>query len=167
MNQLSRLDPLRTSDGAPNPDRRPRVLVAEDDREMRRLVVEALAQDGYDVAEVRDGVELLAQVGSSVLFGGFGSVREPPDLIVTDVRMPGLTGLTVLEGLRRAGGAVPVVVITAFGDDETHRVARENGAVAVFDKPFDLDDLRTIVLHALRGPGSPRASVANTRDAPR
>jgi len=129
---------------------RPRVLVAEDDREMRRLVVEALTADGCDVAEVCDGVELLAQVGSSVLFGGFGSTREPPDLIVTDVRMPGLTGLTVVEGLRRAGVAVPVVVITAFGDDETHRVALEHGAVAVFDKPFDLDDLRTIVQHALR-----------------
>lgn len=119
---------------------------------MRRLVVEALSADGYDVAEVSDGVELLARVGSSVLFGGFGSIREPPDLIVTDVRMPGLTGLTVLEGLRRAGGTVPVVVITAFGDDETHRIAYQSGAVAVFDKPFDLDDLRTIVLHALRPP---------------
>ena len=147
--------PCAGSEGALVRKRRPRVLVAEDDREMRRLVVEALTDDGYDIAEVCDGVELLAQVGSSVLFGGFGSTREPPDLIVTDVRMPGLTGLTVLEGLRRAGGDVPVVVITAFGDEETHRVALENGAVAVFDKPFDLDDLRTIVLHALR----PRAAA--------
>lgn len=147
-------NPLRSVHPHASPERRPRVLVAEDDREMRRLVVEALSEDGYDVAEVCDGVELLAQVGSSVLFGGFGSTRPPPDLIVTDVRMPGLTGLTVIEGLRRTGTGVPVVVITAFGDEETHRIAHENGAVAVFDKPFELDDLRAVVLDTLGPPGA-------------
>ena len=57
------------------------------------------------------------------------------------------------QGCLRIGGDVPVVVITAFGDDETHQIAYQNGAVAVFDKPFDLDALRTIVLHALRRTG--------------
>lgn len=130
--------------------RRPRILVAEDDREMRRLLVEALREDGYAVDEAPDGVELLAHIGSSVLFGTFGSVRQPPDLIVTDVRMPGLTGLTVLAALRESGENVPVIVITAFGDDETHRFAHQHGAVAIFDKPFDLLDLRTAIADVLQ-----------------
>ncbi|MFN7954535.1 MAG: response regulator [bacterium] len=139
-----------TSADATGSERARRILVAEDDREMRRLLVEALREDGYEVDEAPDGVELLAHIGSSVLFGTFGSVREPPDLIVTDVRMPGLTGLTVLAALRESGETVPVIVITAFGDDETHRFAHEHGAVAIFDKPFDLVDLRAAIDAVLR-----------------
>ncbi len=147
----SRHGPTSIDASAPdNGDRkRPRILVAEDDREMRRLLVEALREDGYTVDEAPDGVELLAHIGSSVLFGTFGSVRRPPDLIVTDVRMPGLTGLTVLAALRGTGESVPVIVITAFGDEETHRLAQQHGAVAIFDKPFDLVDLRTAIADVL------------------
>jgi CheY-like chemotaxis protein len=63
------------------------------------------------------------------------------DLVISDVRMPGLTGIEILEGMYKHKGFPPVVLITAFGDEETHEQAHRLGAVAMFDKPFDIDEL--------------------------
>jgi len=118
-----------------------RVLVAEDDDDMRQLVVRALRDEGFYVEEVRSGWELLEYVGSCILDGR----GEPPlDLIVSDVRMHGVTGLDVLAGLRETDWATPVILLTAFGDAELHAEARRLGALAVFDKPFDFRDLRRL-----------------------
>ncbi len=61
--------------------------------------------------------------------------------------MPGWNGLAVLQHLRREDWAMPFIVITAFGDEDTHQEASRLGAAAVFDKPFDVDDLRTAVFN--------------------
>jgi DNA-binding NtrC family response regulator len=63
------------------------------------------------------------------------------DAIVSDIRMPGTSGLAILEGLNECQSAMPVILITAFGDRDTHERARQLGVVAVFDKPFDMADL--------------------------
>lgn len=68
----------------------PRVLLAEDDSDMRRLVARALRRQGYDVVELRDGQDLLGYLRSSMLRPG---QFPPPDLVVSDVRMPRVTGL--------------------------------------------------------------------------
>jgi len=120
------------------------VLVAEDDREMRVLVADALRRDGYQVTEAESGSQLAEILGTDLLGGHEGS---PIDLIISDIRMPGFSGLAVLRHLRRADWAMPFILITAYGDDETHQEARRLGAAAVFDKPFDVDDLRTLVLN--------------------
>lgn len=118
-----------------------RVLLAEDDHEMRRLLVATLRREGCDVIEARTGVQLSEQIA-------LAHEQDPPsiDLIISDVRMPGRSGLDVLGGLRRSERTTPVILITAFGDPETHAQAHRLGALAVFNKPFDLDDLRTLVL---------------------
>jgi len=67
-----------------------------------------------------------------------------PDLIVSDVRMPGWSGLDLLRFLRHRRSAIPVVLITAFGDRDTHERAARLGA-AVLDKPFALADLRRAI----------------------
>jgi len=126
--------------------RPPRVILAEDDLEMRSMLAESLRRDGYQVVEAADGRALEALIRSSFHATPQG---EPVDLIVTDVRMPGCSGLSVLEAVREAHWAIPVIVITAYGDEATHDEARQLGAVAVFDKPFDLDDLRTAVLNTV------------------
>ena len=120
----------------------PCVLVAEDDTRMRELLADTLRRDGHEVIEARDGAELLDYIGELHL-----SPRgDPPiDLIITDVRMPTLSGIDVLAELRWADWAIPVIVITAFGDADLHAEAKRLGAAAVFDKPFDLDDIRTAV----------------------
>jgi CheY-like chemotaxis protein len=124
--------------------RPPCILVAEDDEDIRTLIAIALRRDGYDVIEARTGAELLEHIGSSMLFG---DAFPPPDVIVSDVRMPGFTGLEVLAGLRDANWHTPILLITAYGNDETYEEAARLGASGVFDKPFDMDDLRTAILN--------------------
>jgi DNA-binding response OmpR family regulator len=119
-----------------------RVLVGEDDLEMRRLVVQALRRDGYEVDEAGDGAALLELLRDRVASG------EPIHLVISDIRMPGCTGLQVLERLRSANDRVPVILMTAFGDDETRALAQRRGAV-LFDKPFLIDDLRKAVGYLL------------------
>jgi DNA-binding response OmpR family regulator len=124
----------------------PRILVAEDDSDMRRLVVEALRRDGYDVISVKDGGRLLVTLAHEFVDeSGTGLA----DLLVSDVRMPVCSGLQILEQLRAARWRTPVILMTAFGDSFMREHALELGAV-LFDKPFDLDDLRTAVACLLR-----------------
>ncbi|HLK40517.1 MAG TPA: response regulator [Polyangiaceae bacterium] len=128
----------------PEPDRR--ILVAEDDPEMRCLVAEALREDGYVVLEVQDGGRLLV----TLAHGWVGRGGEKlVDLVVSDVRMPVCTGMQILEQMRAARWAVPVILMTAFADAETLRRARSLDAL-VFVKPFELDDLRVAVGRLLR-----------------
>jgi two-component system response regulator (stage 0 sporulation protein F) len=130
------------------------VLLAEDDAELRSLLTDALRKDGCDVIEARDGAEAIGQL-ESALFGErwLGSMPppRPPDVIVSDVRMPGFTGLEVLGAVRGAQLRTPVILITAFGAADTHAQAHQLGVTAVLDKPFDVDDLRRLVRSALAG----------------
>jgi len=112
---------------------------------MLRLIVEALRTDGYEVQEARDGGRLLVQ-----LTHGPRCDYEQVDLIVSDVRMPICTGLQVIEALRAAHCFVPVILMTAFGDQQTRRQAGLLGAV-LFDKPFAIGDLRATVADLLAG----------------
>ena len=120
-----------------------RVLVADDDDDMRALMVGTLQRDGYSVMEARDGGELL-----EMLRDGLDDAGLRPDIVVTDVRMPRLSGLGVLQELKRAHMHLPVIVVTVFGDDSMHIVARRLGAVGVLRIPFDVDDFRTAVVNA-------------------
>lgn len=112
------------------------VLVAEDDPDSRQLVVEALREEGYQVIEVQDGRQL-----SRCLSDMKGKLCPRPDLVISDIRMPGHTGLDVLAALRESDWAMPVILITAFGDQETHEEAHRLGAATVLNKPFDLEDM--------------------------
>jgi len=119
------------------------VLVADDDDELRALVVETLRSDGYLVVEARDGAEML-----SFLVSTAEDPETRPDVIVTDVRMPKLSGLGVLQELRHAQIPLPVILMTGFSPTSVEVVAKRLGAVGVLRKPFDVDDLRTAVMIA-------------------
>lgn len=116
------------------------VALIEDDAAMRSLLADVLRAEGYLVDEFPDGLVWL-EAWKGTLDG-----RQAEDrwqVIVCDVRMPGLDGLSVL---RIAAGLTgdrmpPVIVITAFGDEDLYAEARRSGAAAVLDKPFRLDDL--------------------------
>ena len=125
-----------------------RLLVAEDDPAFRYLLASSLRADAHDVVTVSNGVELLDALGSSMIPGWGASIF---DLVLSDVRMPGWNGLDALISLGHGPSLPPVVFITAFGDDELHARALRAGAVAVFDKPIDIDDLRAFVCEFLRG----------------
>jgi len=123
------------------------VLLADDDTDMRHMIARSLRRAGYSVVEVEDGTQLLEHLGDDLLESRY----QEPDLIVSDIRMPGVTGLEMLGNLRRSDWAMPVVLITAFGDDQTHEESKRLGATLV-DKPFELDEL----LHAVRAILPPR-----------
>jgi DNA-binding NtrC family response regulator len=120
----------------------PRILLAEDDYELRRLLSEVLREAGYDIVEAKDGHQLRDRLDySRLLFED----RYDFDLIVSDIRMPGLTGLDALSSLPRRVVVPPVILITAFGDRDAFRQAAAIGAIAFFDKPIDLDEFRRFV----------------------
>jgi DNA-binding response OmpR family regulator len=130
----------------PNPGeaqrlRRARILVAEDDLEMRRLVIESLRADGHDAVDVSDGGQLLMQLTSLYRLR---PDPDPIDMVVTDIRMPVCNGLEIVQGLRDADWTTPVVIMTAFGDIETRTRATRLGAV-LLNKPFKMTMLRAVV----------------------
>ena len=139
-----------------------RIIVADDDRELRRMLASRLRDDGYQVEQVGTGFELLARLS-----------RPPPsgeyDLIISDVRMPGLSGLEVLavqHSPRRVHAwHTPVILISAFSDDDTYDAADRLGAV-LFDKPFDLDDFHTCVINMLSPLGSESSGARRIRWRP-
>ena len=115
----------------------PRILLAEDDDEMRRLLAQALCAAGYEVIQCRHGMDFLKRLESFIISKGTLDF----ELIISDILMPGLTGLEILEDLHDYKGFPPMILITAFGDENIHRKAKQLGAAAMFDKPFEIDDL--------------------------
>jgi len=129
----------------------PSILLAEDTNEMREVIALRLRQQGYSVTECCNGAELIAELADY-----FGNVSADArkrrfDLIISDIRMPGVFGLSVVEGGSEYRNFPPTILITAFGDEETHERARQFGVTAVLDKPFDMNDLLTKVRDALAG----------------
>jgi CheY-like chemotaxis protein len=137
------------NDEAPPPFRRAahpkRVLVAEDDAAMRDLLLLVLSERGYAVECVSSGSQLIRMLSER---RPDGSLCEPFDLIVTDVRMPGVSGLDAIDLLRRSGGITPVIAVTAFPHDATRNRAQRL-EIRLLAKPFDLDSLRDAVEAAL------------------
>lgn len=111
---------------------------------MRCLLALALRADGFEVIEVTNGGELMDRIAQ--LVPGRPAAHRKVDLIITDLRMPVASGLDAVFQLRQVDRTTPVILITAFGDDETHAAA-ERLSAHVFDKPFDLEDLRMAALN--------------------
>jgi CheY-like chemotaxis protein len=135
----ARAAPPLASAGRRSP--RARVLIAEDDWAFRELLLWAFESDGYEAHAVASGPALLDTLASSLLPG---SGVEAFDVVISDIRMPGWSGLPALEELCRSRMLPPIVAITAFGSEEVHERAERAGAVVVLDKPFDIADLTAL-----------------------
>jgi two-component system response regulator (stage 0 sporulation protein F) len=128
-----------------------KVFVADDDEPMREAVAESLRAVGHLVVEARDGAELL-----ELLRGAADSPLLRPDVIVADLRMPKVSGLGVMAALQRGRCHVPVLVITGLAGERVQTVARQMGATAVLQKPFEADDLLSAVQNAAAIRPTPR-----------
>jgi DNA-binding response OmpR family regulator len=111
-----------------------RILIIEDDAEMRSLLMDFIVEEGFGVDSVDNGSEAFRRV-----------VRESFDIIITDIRMPGLTGLDILPGLKKLRPEASIIVITAFGSEEVFHKSLERGADAYLEKPIHLNKLRTLI----------------------
>jgi two-component system, response regulator, stage 0 sporulation protein F len=131
-----------------------RILLAEDAEEMRAVLALRLRQQGYSVTECRNGAELLSEL-KDYLEGIPGDKAQPHyDLIISDIRMPGVFGTSVVDGAAESRDFPPTILITAFGDEETHARAGRGNVAAVLDKPFDVDVLLGAVRDALSRPAT-------------
>ena len=119
----------------------PLAIVAEDDDAARRLVAIWLESVGFCVHASPDGVALLECLDALDRAGAL----DEPFLIVTDIDMPKLDGLSALALFRPRFPDAVVVVVTAFGDSRVRQRAEALGATAFLDKPFTLGDLREVV----------------------
>jgi CheY-like chemotaxis protein len=124
---------------------RPRIVIAEDDAEMRQSLLDALGEDDYELTEVDSGIALCELLRSAK------RLSELPSLIISDVRMPGLNGLAVVQAVRSWGWRIPIVLITAYATEQMLNEAFQLGATALLCKPFELEDLRSAIACLLPG----------------
>ena len=122
-------------------DDRSVVCIVDDDASLRRSLRNLLMSVGFRV-ETFQSAELFLE----------SAHRENPGCVVLDLRMPGMSGLDLLRQLAASGSRIPVIILTAHGDDETRRQSLQAGAVAFLEKPFQsaalLDAVRTALSSA-------------------
>jgi CheY-like chemotaxis protein len=112
-----------------------RVIVADDDDELREVVCELVSGLQVEVEAAASGSDL----------GVLLSSDRTADLLITDVRMPWVTGLQVAAAVRNAGLFMPIIVITAFPDEAIRSTVDGLGSAVLLAKPFSKDDLLSLV----------------------
>src|SRR5271155_180179 len=112
----------------------PTILIVEDEAKMRRLLELNLGEDGFTTLSAGD-----AEAGLKL------SRENTVDLVVTDLKLPGMNGLDFLQAIKRQNAALPVVVMTAFGTVETAVEAMKAGASDYVLKPFSLSEMRMVI----------------------
>lgn len=117
---------------------KPRILIVDDEENLRRVTQLRLQQAGYEVATAPDGDSALALLQ-----------KAPQDLVITDLRMPGISGLDLLRSVKDAYPETIVVVFTAFGTIESAVEAMKEGAYDYLIKPVNADALKMVVTRAL------------------
>jgi len=120
----------------------PHILIVEDQPVTAWALAEGFTDDGHTIDTFASAEEAGAWLAQSTA-----------DLVIADVRLPGMTGLAFARALRRSGARVPVILVSAYGEPASATVLRRAGVVACFTKPFRMDLLRAAVRRAL----APRA----------
>jgi two-component system response regulator FlrC len=115
-----------------------RLLIVDDDASMRMALYESLSSCGYEVETAENGMDALAKFKNGRFAG-----------VVTDMRMPKMSGMDVLRGVKRISPQTPVILITAYGTVNTAVEAMKEGAAEFIMKPFSLDDLEFAVKNVL------------------
>jgi two-component system response regulator PilR (NtrC family) len=123
----------------PRPARKtPRILIVDDERSMRELLGIVLKREGYDVVCAENGKSALAVLE-----------RDPIDLLISDIKMPDMSGVNVLKAAKQIDKEILAIMITAFASTETAVEAMRLGACDYLAKPFDVDELKMKVREKL------------------
>ncbi len=125
-----------------------RVLIVDDESSMREMLSIALGDEGWEVRAARDGEEALAMLG-----------KQPVDVVVSDIRMPGLDGVELLRQVRKQSPHTEVILITAHASTDTAVEAVRLGAYDYVTKPFDVEELKVTLRHALEQQALQRENV--------
>jgi len=124
-----------------------KTLIVDDNRDLGELTSEILKERGFRVNIAFDGESAVAKIK-----------KQPYDLMLLDYRLPGISGLTVLEKTQQIRPNLRTIMISAFGDDSTRARAKELGAYAFLDKPFNIDGLVKVVKKTLNKGKHPNLS---------
>ncbi|MFY4730498.1 sigma-54-dependent transcriptional regulator, partial [Nitrospira sp. BLG_2] len=134
--------PIRKLEEAGDPERSmsdvPSILVVDDDHRNRDMLTEALSQAGFAVDAAGDGVEALSKANEATY-----------DAVLSDIRMSPLSGLDLLDFLRKTMPEMPIVLLTAFGSVDTAIQAMKQGAYNYITKPVNLEELVLTMTHAV------------------
>jgi excisionase family DNA binding protein len=137
-------------------DERPRILVVDDEPDVCNIVSKTLAMAEYDVHTVMDGPSAIEQLR-----------KTQYDLLVTDLRMPGMDGLTLIrEARRHSGDDLPVIIITAYSTEASAIEAINMGISGYLTKPFRLPRILSLAARALGEPAPTDPERAHTTAAP-
>jgi two-component system response regulator AtoC len=117
-----------------------RILVVDDDQSSRELLARILTSAGHLVTALSDGREAVAALDAG----------DPPDLVVSDIRMAEMDGLQVIDAFRERAPETPVILVTAFGNIDGALEAIRRGAADYLSKPYDVDAIKLVVARALQ-----------------
>ncbi|WP_243545249.1 sigma-54-dependent transcriptional regulator [Pseudodesulfovibrio tunisiensis] len=130
------------------------ILIVDDDSQLRQSFGKLLTQEGHDVRTAASGEAGVTEVKGA-----------PPDLVIMDVRMPGMSGLEAFAQMRRVESRLPVLIMTAYGTTETAIEATKMGAYDYILKPFDIPEMLELIAQALEAGRLAREQV-HMGDAP-
>lgn len=122
------------------------ILIVDDQAGVRRLMAEALKEEDYDALLAANGLEALEVLKSF-----------QPDLMLLDMKMPGMNGLEVFQELKKYDYKTIVVMMTAYGDMELLTQAKKAGITYFLTKPFDINEMRSMLSKLLDSPQNIKA----------
>ena len=117
------------------------VWIIDDDQSMRWVLEKTLINNGYQVSAFESGSVALASFKRATM-------EQRPDLIITDVRMPGINGFELMKQIKNISPHTPIIIMTAYTDLDTTVQTFEEGAFEYLPKPFDIDDALELVARA-------------------
>lgn len=110
------------------------ILIVDDQFGIRVLLSEVLQKEGYTTFQAANGVQAIEI-----------AKNHAPDLVLLDMKIPGMDGIEILKRLKEYDSAIAVIIMTAYGELDMIQQAKDLGALTHFAKPFDIDDIRKIV----------------------
>lgn len=116
-----------------------KVLIVDDQNGIRILLMEVFGSEGYETFQAANGKIAIEIVE-----------KESPDLVLLDMKIPGMDGLEILKYLKAMNPDIKVIMMTAYGELDMIKEATELGALMHFTKPFDIDEMRIAVNQQLR-----------------
>ncbi len=117
-----------------------KVLIVDDQNGIRILLMEVFSSEGYNTFQASNGKLALEIVRN-----------DEPDLVLLDMKIPGMDGLEILKHIKAINKEIKVIMMTAYGELDMIKEATDHGALMHFTKPFDIDEIRMAVNLQLRG----------------